>query len=373
MLNKSLIKVLFSCPNPTLQGGPATHLPVLEKELHKYVRLETFTYYRKTDTETLMNKIVDRSKDLMDLHKKILAFRPDLIHHNTAFDRIAFLRDAPLAWLAAYHNIPTLLKMHGSFDVSFGKLGLPFSQLRDSMLKHAACIGVLSALEKQHFLARWPSLEGRVAVVKNIIKPTFFAVERREATAPTLLFISRFVRQKGMFDLLDAIPGVCKRFPQAQFIFVGGGSEAAEFDRIVKARQLHPYVTHLDHVSHEATAAFYASAWALVFPTHFPEGMPMVVAEAMAAGVPVITTRTKFSQSYMTERGHCLYVEQQNPAALEKAILCLLDAPQLRQHMSAQNRTLAQQFHTEIVTTEFLALYQGLVAKATSGSQSTRC
>src|SRR5215470_7482015 len=114
MLNKSPIKVLFSCPNPTLHGGPATHLPVLEKELYKYVRLETFTYYRKTDTETFMNKIVARSKDLMDLHKKILTFRPDLIHHNTAFDRIAFLRDAPLAWLAAYHNIPTLLKMHGS-------------------------------------------------------------------------------------------------------------------------------------------------------------------------------------------------------------------------------------------------------------------
>jgi glycosyltransferase involved in cell wall biosynthesis len=263
--------------------------------------------------------------------------------------------------------------MHGSFDASFGNLGIPFSQLRDSMLKHAACIGVLSELEKQHFLARWPSLGERVSVVKNIIKPEFFAVERYETTFPTLLFISRFVRQKGMFDLLEAIPGVCKSFPQAQFIFVGSGSEAAEFDRIIKDKQLTSCVTHIAHVSHEATAAIYSSAWVLVFPTHFPEGMPMVVAEAMAAGVPVITTRTKFSQSYMTEGRHCLYIERQNPAALEKAMLCLLETPQLRQHMSTQNRTLARQFHTEIVTEEFLTLYQGLVTKATSGSQSTRC
>jgi glycosyltransferase involved in cell wall biosynthesis len=368
MLNESPIKILFSCPNPALQGGPATHLPVLAQELRKYVRLETFTYYRKTDTETLRHKIIGRSKDLVDLHNKIHTFRPDIIHHNTAFDKTAFLRDAPLVWLAAYHKVPTLLKMHGSFDASFGNLGAPVNQLRNSILKHTSCIGVLSALEKQHFLARWPSLEERVTVVKNIIKPEFFAVERRETTSPTLLFISRFIRQKGMFDLLDAIPGVCKHFPQAQFIFVGSGSEAAEFDRIVKDRQLTPWVTHIAHVSHEATAVLYGSAWALVFPTHFPEGMPMVVAEAMAAGVPVITTRTKFSQSYMTEGRNCLYVEQQNPAALEKAILCLLDAPQLRQQMSVQNRVLARQFRTETVTAEFLALYQDLVAKASSGS-----
>jgi glycosyltransferase involved in cell wall biosynthesis len=364
MLNKSSIKILFNCPNPALQGGVATCVPILEKELHKYVKLETFNYYRKTDSETLMDKIIGRGKDLVDLHNKIRTFRPDIIHHNTAFDRIAFLRDAPLTWLTAYHNVPTLLQMHGSVDASFGNLGIPVNQLRNSMLIHAACIGVLSALEKQHFLARWPSLGERVTVCKNIIKPEFFAVERREATAPTLLFISRFIRQKGIFDLLDAIPGVCKHFPQAQFIFVGSGSEAAEFDRIVKAKQLTPYVTHIANVSHEATITFYASAWALVFPTHFPEGMPMVVAEAMAVGVPVITTRTNFSQSYMTEGKHCLYVAQQNPVALEKAMLCLLESPQLRQHMSAQNRILAQQFQSEVVTAEFLALYQGLVARA---------
>jgi len=373
MLDKPPLKVLFSCPNPTLQGGPATHLPLLARELRKYISLEIFSYYRKMDTETLANKIVDRSKDLVDLHRKILQFRPDIIHHNTAFDKIAFLRDAPLVWLASYHKIPTLLKMHGSFDASFGSLGIPFSQLRSAMLKRAACIGVLSELEQQHFLTRWPSLGERVSVVKNIIKPEFFAIERCETASPTLLFISRFVRQKGMFDLLEAIPGVCKAFPQARFIFVGGGSEAAAFGRIVQAQQLTSCITHIAHVSHEATTAFYASAWALVFPTHFPEGMPMVVAEAMAAGVPVITTRTKFSQSYMTEGKHCLYVERQNPATLAKAMLCLLENPQLRQHMSIQNRILARQFHTEVVTAEFLALYQSLVAKATSGSHSTRC
>jgi glycosyltransferase involved in cell wall biosynthesis len=363
------MKILFGCPNPALQGGVATCVPVLAQELCKYVRLETFTYFRKTDTERLRHKIIGRSKDLVNLHNQIRTFRPDIIHHNTAFDKIAFLRDAPLAWLAVYHNTPTFLQMHGSLDASFGNLGIPINQLRNSMLKHAAYIGVLSALEKQRFLARWPSLGEQVSVVKNIIKPEFFAVERREATSPTLLFISRFIRQKGMFDLLDAIPGVCKHFPQAQFIFVGSGPEAAEFDRLVKDRQLTPWVTHIAHVSHEATASLYASAWGLVFPTHFPEGMPMVVAEAMAVGVPVITTRTNFSQSYMTEGMHCLYVEHQNPVALEKAMLCLLESPQLRQHMSAQNRILAQQFQSEVVTAEFLALYQGLVAKATSGSR----
>src|SRR6266536_788970 len=109
-------RLLFNSPHPGLHGGPPTHLPLLEKELRKHVELEIFEYGRKTDSENTFDKLVGRTKDLIKLRAKISAFRPDVIHHNTAFDKRAIIRDAPLVWLAKQYDIPVVLKMHGSLD-----------------------------------------------------------------------------------------------------------------------------------------------------------------------------------------------------------------------------------------------------------------
>ena len=354
------LRVFFNVPRPELHGGPPTHLPLLETELRKHVDLETFDYGRRTDSETTFDKLLGRTKDLIKLRAKISRFQPDIIHHNTAFDTRAIIRDAALMWVAKRYETPVLLKMHGSLDELFGKVSPPVERLRDAVISNADCIGVLSEIERRKFLNAWSFLGNRVRVVKNIIKPEFYAVERHETEHPTVLFVSRFIRQKGIFDLLDAVPGVLRKFPTAQFVFIGSGSAAAEFDAKVRKQQLTSAVRRIDHLSNAETASFYSSAWALVFPTHFPEGMPMVVAEAMAAGVPIITTRTNFSRSYMSEGEHCLFVTGGDPASIEAQMIYLLEDRELSRRMSLNNRELAKSFRTEIVTREFLGIYKDL-------------
>jgi glycosyltransferase involved in cell wall biosynthesis len=354
------LRVLFNCPNPQLQGGPPTHLPMLEEELRQHVEVETFDYGRQTDDETLIRKLVSRSLDLIALRSKILTIQPHLIHHNTAFDNFSILRDAPLVWLSQKYNVPIFLKVHGSFDESFGKMNPLLERLRSIILSHVTCIGVLSDAEKKDFLTAWPSLAGRVEVVKNIIRPIFNSVSRRESELPTLLFISRVIRKKGIFDLLEAVPIVLKKSPTARFIVIGTGTDAAEFDRRVAEHGLSASVQRIGYVSNLDTIQFYTSAWTLVFPTHFPEGMPMVVAEAMAAGVPIITTRTRFSQSYMLPERHCLFIDGKNPLSIADAIVRLLESPKLRSEMSRNNRELAKAFDVPIVTKEYLEIYRRL-------------
>jgi glycosyltransferase involved in cell wall biosynthesis len=361
-MGKRRLRVLFDCPNPTLHGGPPTHLPLLEAELRRQVDLESFDYGRKTDTETIFEKLVARIRDLIKFRTKISRFRPDLIHHNTAFDTRAIIRDAALVCLARRYGIPVLLKMHGSLDELFGKVSSPVDCMRTTVLKNADYIGVLSDVEKSKFLTAWPSLCGRIRVVKNIIRPDFYEVERHEAQQPTVLFISRFIRQKGIFDLLEAVPGVLRKFPSARFVFVGSGNDAAEFDAKVKQKQLTPFITRMGHLNNTETAKFYSSAWTLVFPTHFPEGMPMVVAEAMAAGVPIITTKTNFSCSYMSAGEHCLFLDGKNYSSIEAQIVHLLQDRELRRRMTVNNRELAKSFRAETVTREFLKIYEHITS-----------
>ena len=366
------MRILFNTPKADLHGGPPTHLPLLEQELRTYLELENFDYGRKHDTESIFEKCLGRAADLRRLRSQILRSRPDIIHHNTSFDPIAFLRDAPLVHLCKRHKVPLFLKLHGSFNESFGKLNPIVQYFRDYILRNVQGIGVLSDAERQAFLDHWPYLSGRVKVVKNIIHPSFYNIPRTESPLPILLFVSRFIRKKGIFDILQAIPAIRKKVPAAHFVFVGSGGEASEFDKRLQLQGLSDYVQRLEHLPNLSLAKYYATAWALLFPTHFPEGMPMVVAEAMAAGLPIITTRTKFAQSYLRAEKNCLFIERNSPACIEKAVVHLVEHPGLRRELSQNNRQLARLFQAPVVGREFIDIYQRVLANTPFADMATR-
>lgn len=352
------LKILFSIPNPSLHGGPSQHLPLLLDGLRDHFDLWTFEFGRKTDIENLWQKLSGRLMDLLRLSLAITAFEPDLVHHNSAFDKKSIIRDAPLAWLCRTRKVPLLIKVHGSHKEAFGSMGLISNAFRDYVIKNTCRICVLSELEKRDFEDNWPACRGRVKVVKNIINPDFYRVARVEDPLPTVLFISRFIRMKGIFDLLDAIPAVLAEVPKAKFIFIGSGPDSDEFDRAVGERKLNEAVRHFQHVDNQETRRHYEKAWCLAFPTLYPEGMPMVVAEAMAAGCPVVTSRTRFSLSYMTDGTHCLLAGPGQPELLASQIIKLLNDKKLRESISANSRELARQFNGPKVAEEFCTIYE---------------
>ena len=369
-MQRAQLKVFFNTPNPRLQGGPSTHLPLLEKELRKYVAVETFEYGRRKDVENILVKLLSRLKDFIVLQSKISQSPPHIIHHNTALDTVAIVRDAPLVWLAKKHNIPLFLKMHGSCNELYDDIQAPLKQLRDFNLKNATALGVLSEVEKNEYSNTWPFLKERVKVVKNIIKPCFHDVQRQESKAPTILFISRFIRDKGMFDILGAVPHVQKEHKDVKFIFIGSGPHAKEFDDTVRKHRYEDCVRRIDHIDNTETIEYYKAAWAFVFPTHrLQEGMPMVVAEAMATGVPVITTQTKFARSYLTAGEHCLFVEYNDARSIADCIVKLIEDDRLRAEMSNNNRELAKIFEADTVVKEFVSIYQEMLV---SGGESAK-
>jgi glycosyltransferase involved in cell wall biosynthesis len=265
-------------------------------------------------------------------------------------------------WLAKILGVPLFLKVHGSFRETFGHLAPPLSWLRSSLLRNVPMLGVLSQQEKVEFLCLSPRLQKRVRVVKNVIGQEFLNIVRRESAYPTVLFISRFVKMKGPFDLLAAVPLVLNQCATARFVFAGSGPAVEEFLAEVKRRALEKYVAWVGNLDHSATIEYYIQSWVFAFPTHFPEGMPMVIVEAMAAGIPIVTTRTRFSTSYMQEAKHCLFVDHSNPSSLAKAICALLKNPGMRSDFSENNRQFAKQFCLDRVVEEYLAIYSEIVA-----------
>lgn len=354
---------MFGTLSPDIHGGISQVSPYLEKQLRSLVMVQTFIYGRRSNSENLLSKLIGRFADLITLTMSIHGLRPDVVHHNTAFDRKSIIRDVPLVFMVKISRIPLFMMIHGSHRDSFVKRGPITEALRRYIINNISCLGVLSELEKREFCDKWPNIRDKVVVVKNIIRPEFFLVERKENDGPKVLFISRFIQEKGLFDLLEAMPLVLKEFPGTRFVFVGSGPAGPEFDARVQNQKLETNIKHLEHINNMETKDHYSRSWCLVFPTRYPEGMPMVVAEAMAAGCPIVTTRTRFSLSYMEENKNCIYVETGNPVTIAQGIIRLLNNQSLRDDISRNNRELAEKFEAEKVVEEYMEIFKCLLAR----------
>ncbi|MFH1239248.1 MAG: glycosyltransferase family 4 protein [bacterium] len=357
-MEKSRIKILFGTLGPNIHGGISQVSPYLEGQLRKRVMIKTFIFGRRSNSERLLDKIIGRFADLIKLTMSIQGLLPDIVHHNTAFDRKSIIRDVPLVFMVKACRIPLFMMIHGSHRDSFVKRGPLTEALRSYVINNVSCLGVLSEMERKDFCDKWPKLQDKVAVVKNIIRPEFFSIERKENDHPKVLFISRFIKEKGLFDLLEALPAVLGEYPDTLFVFVGSGPDGTEFDSLVRKYGLESRIKHFEHIDNMETRGHYSRSWCLVFPTRYPEGMPMVVAEAMAAGCPVVTTRTRFSLSYMEENKNCIYVETGNPVSIAQGIIRLLRDRALRDDISRNNRALAEKFTADFVVGEFMDIYK---------------
>jgi glycosyltransferase involved in cell wall biosynthesis len=358
--DSTMLRVLFNTPSPTLQGGLATCVPLLQSGLEPYVQLDTFQYGGVSERETVFTKFWRTIFNLARAEIKLLRKRPDLIHLNSAFDRRSILRDAPLAILAYLHRIPLVLMVHGSHAEFVRPTTRTFDWIKSVLVRSVSLVCVLSTAEKAEFEQFMPELKGRVRVVKNVISDLFLNTSRSETPDPLVLFASRFIKRKGPFQLLAAVPSINAGVPTARFVFLGDGTDAQAFDEEVRRRELSGIVERISYVSRDEISTWYSRAWVLVFPTFFPEGMPMVVAEAMATGTPIVTTRTRFCRSYNLEPKSCLCCDPNDPQSIAQQVTALLTNPVLRREMSESNRSFARQFRQDVVAREFLELYERL-------------
>lgn len=140
---------------------------------------------------------------------------------------------------------------------------------------------------------------------------------QRQGGARRFLFSGALIRRKGVDVLAEAFMRVRQEHSGASLTFVGTG----ELERGLKARLARQGVTFLGFQAWEALPAIYRQADVLVAPSRH-DGWAMVVPEALATGLPVISTRQTGAARELVESGRNGWiVEPLNVAALSAAML----------------------------------------------------
>ena len=179
----------------------------------------------------------------------------------------------------------------------------------------------------------------RVAYIPSGVETRFF-VEREYAQKDSLrlLYAGTWLDQRGIFYIRDALRRLVARLPGLTMTFAGCGIPAAVIEEFF-GEELRRHIAVRPVVPAEQMQALYLEHDIFLFPS-LMEGLPSVLLEAMATGMPVITTETCGMPDVVEDGVNGLLIEPGNAEAVEEAVLYLVGSVETRARLgkAAQDR-----------------------------------
>jgi glycosyltransferase involved in cell wall biosynthesis len=363
------MRILILVSYPDIWGPLPKVTPLIVRSLRDLgCNVTTAHWGRHHDAEGWGEKVIGRLRDVAAIRRLLGESRFDLLVVTTAHDWVAVLRDIPLLVATWRRRPPTVLQFHGSQPDSILSGSRPLFRLLSRLLiRMADGVMVLSSEERDQWQTICPT--GRFFVVTNPFEPPESVPPGPVrglsvgGEPPVVLFVGRLIPEKGIFELLKAIAALLPDTP-VRLMMVGSGSTEDELRRTIESLGLEHRVTLAGYLEGERLQAVYQDADLFVLPTSWSEGFPTVVSEAMAAGLPIVTTRLRGTADHLEEGINALFVPPHDPSALAAAMRRLLLDPELRATMAQANRQKVRGFAPSLVGRHYLDVLQAVQAKA---------
>lgn len=160
-----------------------------------------------------------------------------------------------------------------------------------------------------------------------------------------LIIVCRQEKGKGIETVIESLPLVLQSFPGATLDVVGDGTELPRFKELAVTHNVESKVSFHGKVDHATVLRLLQQADLFCYPTA-SEGFPKAVLEALACGLPVVTTRVSVLPK-LIDTGSGLLLKDVTPEGLAQAVVdCLSDAERYR-NMSARALETASQYSLE--------------------------
>lgn len=280
--------------------------------------------------------------------------RKVILHVHTA-PGAAFWVDAFYAAGAMVAGCPVILHLHrDGFERLYDGASLAGRAVISHVIGQAACV----AVPAQRMAAGLHSVH---AAARVRVLPTPVALPPvREGERPNLiLFVGRLRAEKGIFDLLDAVSRLRAAVPDVRLVCAGEGERAAVM-RYAERLRIADAVKLIGWVGPSGKRALLESAAAFALPS-YAEGMPVSLLEAMAAGVPAVTTPVGGIPDLVTDGGNGFLAAPGDRATLQRALSSLLLDRSLARRIGAAGRqTVKARFSAEHALPQLEALYAEL-------------
>ena len=269
----------------------------------------------------------------------LLTFRPDVVMVNPSLAQNALKRDFVFINIANKLGFKVAIFIHG-FNLDYAK-----RIDKQWAIKHfnkASLIFVLA----QHFkciLESWGvTIPIRITTTKvnDALLRGFDMMKERDYEKRNILFLSRIERAKGVYEAVDTYKILKQRYPDITISFVGDGTELDALKKYVANRHLQG-IRFTGRLSGDNLVNEYKTANFFLF-TSYGEGMPTVVLEAMAFGLPVFTRKVGGLVDFFEDGKMGYITDSLNPEDFASAMAPYLDNPELTKTVSVYNAQYAK-------------------------------
>lgn len=269
---------------------------------------------------------------------------------------------APAIWIASIRGTPVIVNYRGGeADTFFSKA---LSWIKPS-LGRADAIIVPSGFLKAVFGKRGFSAN----IVPNIIDLGRFQAgsgfgASAKADFPRIIVTRNLEPIYDNATALRAFSRVRRAFPGAKLTLAGSGPERQALEELATELGVADAVTFTGRVDNEGMAALYHNADVMVNPS-LVDNMPISVLEALASGVPVVSTDVGGVPYLVEHEKTALLVPAQDPGAMADAILVLLNDPAKAEQIRRAGFESVQQYTWPNVRDRLLRVYEQVLTKST--------
>jgi len=351
-------------PGAGAQGGVATVVQVLAAAgLAAQGRVQLLTSHSAGGSSDKLRAAVTS----LTAYLLLLARGKAAVLHVHVSSNASFWRKALFIWSAALFRRKVVFHLHGGgFRAFFESRNPLVRRLVAATMRRSDRVLCLSTPVAAWLKSLLPGV--RVDWWPNPVPEDLLHCDVEGAVQrPVVLFLGALLPAKGVDDLLSAFQSLHELHGDAQLVIAGVGPAEADLKLKVIELGLESAVRFTGWIGPDERARWLGCARTLVLPSHL-ESQPMVLLEAMAAGLPVISTNVGGVPDIVLAGESGLLVEPRRPDQLADALSRVWADPDLRANLAVKARQRVRERHSaSVVSAALLDLYDELASNRGMG------
>ena len=315
--------ILIVTPQLSRLGGVSSFWNALLPELRMYDDIAINNLQIGGHGKNILGPVLDQWS-----FRKVIKKNVDLAFLNPSLGSRSFFRDALFAKQLIQKSLPFVVFFHG-WDLDFEqKVDEKYSGFFLKTFGQAKIIFVLSEDFKNKIL-EW-GYEGEVILETTNVDASLldgFSINTKieslkNITTIKILFLARLLKEKGVFETVEAFQNLCKKYENIELIIAGDGKDLDALKTLVAKDSK---IIVAGYVEGKNKIDLFEQSHIYCFPTFYGEGLPTSVLEAMAFAMPIITTNMGGLKEFFKDKEMGYFVEPKDVKQLEEKLELLLN------------------------------------------------
>lgn len=178
----------------------------------------------------------------------------------------------------------------------------------------------------------------------------------------TIIFVGRLHPIKGVKYLIEAM-NIILQEKTVKLLIVGDGEERKNLEKQVRELYLEEFVNFVGEVQNSEIPSLMNASDIFVLPS-LSEALPTTILEAMAAGLPIITTNVRGLPEIVKDNENGFIIEPKNPKQIAEKVLLLLENKELWDRISRNNKEKVNIYNFDNITCEIEKIYKLALKKS---------